>query len=46
MAGSSGEVRLKLLIDSKEKRVLFGEADKNMIDFLFNLPFPSAWDCD
>ncbi|XP_004147723.1 uncharacterized protein LOC101207526 [Cucumis sativus] len=37
MAGSSGEVKLKLLIDSKEKRVLFGEADKNMIDFLFNL---------
>ncbi|KAA0052182.1 DUF674 domain-containing protein [Cucumis melo var. makuwa] len=37
MAGSGGEVRLKLLIDSEQKRVLFGEADKNLIDFLFNL---------
>ncbi|XP_022138964.1 uncharacterized protein LOC111010013 [Momordica charantia] len=34
---ASANVRLKLLIDSKEQRVLFGEADKNVIDFLFNL---------
>ncbi|XP_022139194.1 uncharacterized protein LOC111010162 [Momordica charantia] len=34
---ASAGVRLKHLIDSKEQRVLFGEADQNFIDFLFNL---------
>lgn len=31
------DVRLKLLIDTKTERVLYGEADKKFIDFLFNL---------
>lgn len=30
-------VTMKLLIDSKGKRVIFGEADKKVIDFLFHL---------
>ncbi|XP_022139195.1 uncharacterized protein LOC111010165 [Momordica charantia] len=34
---ASAYVSLKLLIDSKEQRVLFSEADKNVIDFLYNL---------
>ncbi|CAK9323740.1 unnamed protein product [Citrullus colocynthis] len=36
MAGSA-DVTIRLLIDSKQQRVIFGEADKNLIDFLFNL---------
>lgn len=34
---AQSDVRLKLLIDTKSERVIFGEADKNFIDFLFNL---------
>lgn len=34
---SSSKVSLKLLIDVKSKKVLFAEASKEFIDFLFNL---------
>ncbi|XP_028790124.1 uncharacterized protein LOC114746107 [Neltuma alba] len=34
---ASSKVSLKLLIDAKEDRVLFAEASKEFIDFLFNL---------
>ncbi|KAH7839479.1 hypothetical protein Vadar_004690 [Vaccinium darrowii] len=34
---SEAKVRLKLLIDSKAKRVLFAEAGKDFVDFLFNI---------
>ncbi|XP_028790477.1 uncharacterized protein LOC114746413 isoform X2 [Neltuma alba] len=34
---ASSKVSLKLLIDTKEERVLFAEASKEFIDFLFNL---------
>ncbi|XP_058772034.1 uncharacterized protein LOC131645852 [Vicia villosa] len=40
MASSSSataRVTLKLLIDTKNQKVLFAEASKNVIDFLFNL---------
>ncbi|KAE8647973.1 uncharacterized protein LOC101208014 [Cucumis sativus] len=37
MATQSSDVKLKLLIDTKKQRVLFGEADKMFIDFIFNL---------
>ncbi|KAK7357967.1 hypothetical protein VNO80_17265 [Phaseolus coccineus] len=37
MASSSSTLTLKLLIDSKRERVLFAEASKAVIDFLFNL---------
>ncbi|CAL5210256.1 unnamed protein product [Lathyrus oleraceus] len=39
MASSSSptKVTLKLLIDTKNQKVLFAEASKNVIDFLFNL---------
>ncbi|XP_028779614.1 uncharacterized protein LOC114735993 [Neltuma alba] len=36
-SSSSSKVSLKLLIDTKEERVLFAEASKEFIDFLFNL---------
>ncbi|KAK4284121.1 hypothetical protein QN277_000993 [Acacia crassicarpa] len=34
---ASSKVSLKLLIDTKEKRVLLAEASKEFVDFLFNL---------
>ncbi|KAI8539938.1 hypothetical protein RHMOL_Rhmol09G0221800 [Rhododendron molle] len=34
---SIAKVSLKLLIDTKEERVLFAEAEKDFVDFLFNL---------
>ncbi|KAL1558175.1 hypothetical protein AAHA92_08671 [Salvia divinorum] len=34
---SNSKVSMKLLIDTKEKRVLFAEAGKDCIDFLFHL---------
>ncbi|KAK7270084.1 hypothetical protein RIF29_22983 [Crotalaria pallida] len=37
MAFSSTKVTLKLLIDTKSDKVLFAEASKEVIDFLFNL---------
>ncbi|KAK8510178.1 hypothetical protein V6N11_000478 [Hibiscus sabdariffa] len=37
MATTATTVRLKLLIDSKGQRVLFAEAEKDFVDFLFNL---------
>ncbi|XP_038891339.1 uncharacterized protein LOC120080784 [Benincasa hispida] len=37
MAQQTTNVRLKLLIDTEKRSVLYGEADKDFIDFLFNL---------
>ncbi|KAK7270088.1 hypothetical protein RIF29_22987 [Crotalaria pallida] len=37
MASSSTKLSLKLLIDTKREKVLFAEASKAVIDFLFNL---------
>ncbi|GMI87022.1 hypothetical protein like AT5G01130 [Hibiscus trionum] len=37
MATTAATVSLKLLIDSKGQRVLFAEADKDFVDFLFNI---------
>ncbi|OMO97103.1 hypothetical protein COLO4_14887 [Corchorus olitorius] len=37
MAASNSKVSLKLLIDSKRNKVLFAEAGKDFVDFLFNL---------
>ncbi|QCE06870.1 hypothetical protein DEO72_LG9g1884 [Vigna unguiculata] len=37
MASSSSKLTLKLLIDSKREKVLFAEASKPVVDFLFNL---------
>nr|KYP75429.1 hypothetical protein KK1_008157 [Cajanus cajan] len=37
MASCSTKLTMKLLIDSKSERVLFGEASKEVIDFLFSL---------
>ncbi|KAK7390752.1 hypothetical protein VNO78_18806 [Psophocarpus tetragonolobus] len=37
MASSSTKLTMKLLIDSKREKVLFAEASKEVIDFLFNL---------
>ncbi|XP_027364832.1 uncharacterized protein LOC113871938 [Abrus precatorius] len=37
MASSSTNLTLKLLIDTKREKVLFAEASKEVIDFLFNL---------
>ncbi|KAK7310417.1 hypothetical protein RJT34_07930 [Clitoria ternatea] len=37
MATSSPKLTLKLLIDTKREKVLFAEASKPVIDFLFNL---------
>ncbi|KAF7132053.1 hypothetical protein RHSIM_Rhsim09G0162900 [Rhododendron simsii] len=34
---SKAKVTLKLLIDTKSKKVLFAEAEKDFVDFLFNL---------
>nr|GMC98240.1 DUF674 domain-containing protein [Ipomoea batatas] len=36
-AAATSTVGLKLLIDSKARRVLFAEADKSFVDFLFHL---------
>ncbi|TKY50646.1 DUF674 family protein [Spatholobus suberectus] len=37
MASSSTKLTLKLLIDTKRERVLFAEASKAVVDFLFSL---------
>ncbi|XP_058772033.1 uncharacterized protein LOC131645851 [Vicia villosa] len=37
MASSSTKVSMKLLIDTKNQKVLFAEASKSVVDFLFNL---------
>lgn len=37
MESSSKVIRLKLLVDSKNQRVLFAEAGKNAVDFLFHI---------
>ncbi|XP_061372250.1 uncharacterized protein LOC133314743 [Gastrolobium bilobum] len=37
MASSSPKLSIKLLIDTKREKVLFAEASKAVIDFLFNL---------
>ncbi|KAF7811361.1 DUF674 family protein [Senna tora] len=37
MSSSSSKVSLKLLVDTKAEKVLFAEASKDFIDFLFNL---------
>ncbi|CAO2201444.1 unnamed protein product [Urochloa humidicola] len=34
---TTAELRLKLLIDTKSRRVLFAEAGKDAVDFLFSL---------
>lgn len=40
-------IRLKLLIDTKGQRVLFGEVDKTIVDFLFHLlSFPLGSVCE
>ncbi|GAU12155.1 hypothetical protein TSUD_01210 [Trifolium subterraneum] len=36
-SSSNSKVSLKLLIDTKNEKVLFAEASKSVIDFLFNL---------
>ncbi|CAI9108285.1 OLC1v1007854C1 [Oldenlandia corymbosa var. corymbosa] len=36
-SSSSSKVSLKLLIDTKNQRVLFAEAGKNVVDFLFHI---------
>lgn len=37
MANSESTVSLKLLVDSKRHKVLFAEAGKDFVDFLFTL---------
>ncbi|XP_020577790.1 uncharacterized protein LOC110022955, partial [Phalaenopsis equestris] len=37
MAGANSKITLKLLIDARSHKVLFGEAGKEFIDFLFSL---------
>nr|GLL27909.1 uncharacterized protein LOC109147847 [Ipomoea trifida] len=37
MAATSSTVSLKLLIDKKTRKVVFAEADKSFVDFLFHL---------
>jgi hypothetical protein len=37
MAGSGTKVSLKLVVDKKKKRLLFAEAEKNFVDFLFSI---------
>ncbi|XP_075491016.1 uncharacterized protein LOC142529374 [Primulina tabacum] len=37
MTFASAKVSMKLLIDTKSKRVLFAEADKDCVDFLFHI---------
>ncbi|MED6119629.1 hypothetical protein PIB30_013261 [Stylosanthes scabra] len=42
-ATNTGDLRLKLLIDTKNNKVLFAEASKDVVDFLFTLlQFPLA----
>ncbi|MCI14922.1 DUF674 family protein, partial [Trifolium medium] len=36
-SSTTNKVTLKLLIDTKNEKVLFAEASKAVIDFLFNL---------
>ncbi|MCI57632.1 DUF674 family protein, partial [Trifolium medium] len=36
-SSTTKKVTLKLLIDTKNEKVLFAEANKAVIDFLFNL---------
>ncbi|GLT51371.1 hypothetical protein SLA2020_247860 [Shorea laevis] len=44
MVASENELSLKLLVDTKGHRVLFAEADKEFVDFLFNLlSLPIGW---
>lgn len=35
----SGKISLKLLVDRNENKVIFGEAGKDFVDFLFHFPF-------
>ncbi|WCJ19522.1 hypothetical protein M5689_001809 [Euphorbia peplus] len=37
MSEPSSKVKLKLLIDKKKQKVLFAEADKDFVDFLFSI---------
>ncbi|CAN6219502.1 unnamed protein product [Urochloa humidicola] len=37
MSTTTSTLRMKLLIDTKANRVLFAEADKDVVDFLFSL---------
>ncbi|KAL0918140.1 hypothetical protein M5K25_010131 [Dendrobium thyrsiflorum] len=37
MAGLNSKITLKLLIDARSNKVLFGEADKDFVDFMFSL---------
>ncbi|KAM3374729.1 putative protein isoform X1 [Capsicum galapagoense] len=37
MTTSETKLRMKLLVDTKAKRVLFAEADKSCVDFLFHI---------
>ncbi|KAL5986115.1 hypothetical protein ACLOJK_028105 [Asimina triloba] len=37
MASSSSKLRLKLVIDSRTKKVIFGEPRKDLVDFLFTI---------
>ncbi|GKU91874.1 hypothetical protein SLEP1_g5688 [Rubroshorea leprosula] len=39
MAAVETKLSLKLLVDTKSHRVLYAEAGKEFVDFLFNLPF-------
>ncbi|GLT50884.1 hypothetical protein SLA2020_243390 [Shorea laevis] len=44
MVASETKLTLKLLVDTKGNRVLFAEADKEFVDFLFNLlSLPIGW---
>ncbi|GLT88962.1 hypothetical protein SLE2022_069680 [Rubroshorea leprosula] len=44
MVASETKLSLKLLVDTKGHRVLFAEADKEFVDFLFNLlSLPIGW---
>ncbi|GKU91864.1 hypothetical protein SLEP1_g5678 [Rubroshorea leprosula] len=44
MVASENKLSLKLLVDTKGHRVLFAEADKEFVDFLFNLlSLPIGW---
>ncbi|CDP00034.1 unnamed protein product [Coffea canephora] len=37
MAAAASKVSLKLLIDTKSRKVLFAEANKSTVDFLFHI---------
>ncbi|CAI9108282.1 OLC1v1007851C1 [Oldenlandia corymbosa var. corymbosa] len=37
MAANSSQITLKLLVDTKSKRVLFAEPGKDAVDFLFHI---------